>query len=86
VRRRARGDRRSRARVARSTGVSPPTARYGAEDVQDERAFGTAVRRVLDPAGEDVALERAELVRLAVDDEGLHPAQDDAELLVLVTV
>ncbi len=41
---------------------------------------------MLDPAGEDVALERAELVRLTVDDEGLHPAQDDAELLVLVTV
>ena len=41
---------------------------------------------MLDPAGEDVALERAELVRLTADDEGLHPAQDDAELLVLVTV
>jgi len=41
---------------------------------------------VLDAAGEDVALQRAELVRFPVDDERLHPAQDDAELLVLVTV
>jgi 2-iminobutanoate/2-iminopropanoate deaminase len=41
---------------------------------------------VLDAAGEDVALERAELMHFPVDDEGLHPPQDDAELLVLVTV
>jgi 2-iminobutanoate/2-iminopropanoate deaminase len=41
---------------------------------------------VLDTAGENVALQRAELVRFPVDDERLHPAQDDAELLVLVTV
>ncbi len=41
---------------------------------------------MLDAAGENVALERAELVRFPVDDERLHPAQDDAELLVLVAV
>jgi 2-iminobutanoate/2-iminopropanoate deaminase len=41
---------------------------------------------VLDTAGENVALERAELVRFAVDDERLHPPQDDAELFVLVTM
>jgi 2-iminobutanoate/2-iminopropanoate deaminase len=41
---------------------------------------------VLDTAGENVALQRAELVRFPADDERLHPAQDDAELLVLVTV
>jgi len=41
---------------------------------------------VLDAAGEHVALQRAELVRLPVDDERLHPAQDDAELFVLVAV
>jgi 2-iminobutanoate/2-iminopropanoate deaminase len=41
---------------------------------------------VLDAAGENVALHWAELVRFSVDDERLHPAQDDAELLVLVAV
>jgi len=41
---------------------------------------------VLHAAREHVALEGAELVRLAVDHERLHPAQDDAELLVLVTM
>jgi hypothetical protein len=41
---------------------------------------------VLDAAGEDVALQWAELVRFPADDERLHPTQDDAELLVLVTV
>jgi 2-iminobutanoate/2-iminopropanoate deaminase len=41
---------------------------------------------VLDAAGENVALQRAELVRFPVDDERLHTAQDDAELLVLVTM
>jgi 2-iminobutanoate/2-iminopropanoate deaminase len=41
---------------------------------------------MLDPAGKDVALERPELVRHSVDDESLHPAQDDPELLVLVAV
>ena len=41
---------------------------------------------MLDAAGENVALHWAELVRFPVDDERLHPAQDDAELLVLVTV
>jgi 2-iminobutanoate/2-iminopropanoate deaminase len=33
-----------------------------------------------------VALERSELVWNAVDDKGLHPSQDDSELLVLVAV
>ena len=41
---------------------------------------------MLDAAGKDVALHRPELVRDAVDDERLHPAQDDPELLVLVAV
>jgi 2-iminobutanoate/2-iminopropanoate deaminase len=41
---------------------------------------------VLDAAREHVPLQRAELVRFSVDDERLHPAQDDAELLVLVAV
>jgi 2-iminobutanoate/2-iminopropanoate deaminase len=41
---------------------------------------------MLHSARKDVPLERPELVWNAVDDEGLHPAQDDAELLVLVTV
>jgi 2-iminobutanoate/2-iminopropanoate deaminase len=41
---------------------------------------------VLDTAGENVALQWAQLVRFPADDERLHPAQDDAELLVLVTV
>jgi 2-iminobutanoate/2-iminopropanoate deaminase len=41
---------------------------------------------VLDATGENVALHRAELVRFPVDDERLHPAQDDAELFVFVTV
>lgn len=41
---------------------------------------------MFDAARENVALERAELVRRPVHDERLHPAQDDAELLVLVTV
>jgi 2-iminobutanoate/2-iminopropanoate deaminase len=41
---------------------------------------------VLDAAGENVALQWAELVCVPVDDERLHTAQDDAQLLVLVTV
>jgi 2-iminobutanoate/2-iminopropanoate deaminase len=41
---------------------------------------------VLDAARENVSLQRAELVRFPGDDERLHPAQDDAELLVLVAV
>jgi 2-iminobutanoate/2-iminopropanoate deaminase len=41
---------------------------------------------VLNAAREHVPLQRAELVRFSVDDERLHPAQDDAELLVLVAV
>ena len=41
---------------------------------------------MLDAARENVALQWAELVRFPVDDERLHPAQDDAELLVLVAV
>jgi 2-iminobutanoate/2-iminopropanoate deaminase len=41
---------------------------------------------MLHSAGKHVALHRSELVRDAVDDERLHPSQDDPELLVLVTV
>ncbi len=41
---------------------------------------------MLDPTREDIALHRPELVRLAGDDERLHAAQDDPELLVRVTV
>ena len=41
---------------------------------------------MLDAAGENVAFERSELVWNAVDDERLHPPQDDSELLVLVAV
>ena len=41
---------------------------------------------MLDSAGKDVALQRSELMWDAVDDERLHPSQDDSELLVLVAV
>ena len=41
---------------------------------------------MLDTAGKDVALQRSQFVRHAVDDECLHPSQDDSELLVLVAV
>jgi 2-iminobutanoate/2-iminopropanoate deaminase len=41
---------------------------------------------MLDSAGKDVALQRSELMRDAVDDERLHPADDDPKLLVLMTV
>jgi 2-iminobutanoate/2-iminopropanoate deaminase len=41
---------------------------------------------MLHSARQDVALQRTQLVRDAVDDERLHPAQDDSELLVLVAV
>jgi 2-iminobutanoate/2-iminopropanoate deaminase len=41
---------------------------------------------VLHSAGQDVALQRSQLVRHAVDDECLHPSQDDSELLVLVAM
>ena len=36
--------------------------------------------------GQDISLHWAELVRDAVDDEGLHTAQHDSELLVGVLV
>jgi 2-iminobutanoate/2-iminopropanoate deaminase len=41
---------------------------------------------MLDSAGKDVPLQRPQLVRDAVDDERLHPTQDDTELFVLVAV
>jgi 2-iminobutanoate/2-iminopropanoate deaminase len=41
---------------------------------------------MLDTAGQHVPFERVEFVRHSADDERLHPAQDDAELLVLVAV
>jgi 2-iminobutanoate/2-iminopropanoate deaminase len=41
---------------------------------------------VLHSAREDVALQRSELMRDAVDDERLHPSQDNSELFVLVAV
>jgi 2-iminobutanoate/2-iminopropanoate deaminase len=41
---------------------------------------------MLHSAGKNVALHRSQLVRDAVDDERLHPSQDDPELLVLVAV
>jgi hypothetical protein len=47
------------------------------EDIQDERAFRPAVRRVLDASRQSVCLERAELVRSAVDDQRLHPFEHD---------
>jgi hypothetical protein len=59
---------------------------HRAEDVEDECSGWAAVRGVLDAAWEHVALHRPELVRDAVDDERLHPAQDDPELLALVSV
>ena len=59
---------------------------HRAEDVEDERALGPAVRRVLDPARKHIALERAELARDTVDDERLHPPEHDPELLVRVAV
>ena len=56
------------------------------EDVDHGRAFRPAIRRVLDVPGQDVPLHRPELVRDAVDHEGLHPAQHDPELLVRMAV
>ncbi len=56
------------------------------EDVEHERALGPTISRVLDSAREHVRLERAELVRDPVDYERLHAFEDDAELLVGVTV
>ena len=41
---------------------------------------------MLDAAREDVRLERLELVRDSVDDERLHPLEDDPQLLVRVAV
>jgi succinate-semialdehyde dehydrogenase / glutarate-semialdehyde dehydrogenase len=41
---------------------------------------------VLDAAGKHVRLQRAELVGDALDDERLHPLEDDPELLVRVAV
>jgi succinate-semialdehyde dehydrogenase / glutarate-semialdehyde dehydrogenase len=41
---------------------------------------------VLDASGDDVGLQRAELVRDAVDDERLHSLENDAELLVRMAV
>jgi len=58
----------------------------GPEDVEDERAIRPAIRGVLDTARKDVRLHRAELVRHSVDDERLHPFEDDAELLVRMVV
>ena len=41
---------------------------------------------MLDAAREDVCLQRPEFVRLALDDQSLHPLEDEAELLVRVAV
>jgi hypothetical protein len=41
---------------------------------------------MLDPTRQHVSVQRAELVRDSGDNECLHPAEDDPELLVLVTV
>jgi hypothetical protein len=41
---------------------------------------------MLDASGQDVRLERAELVRNTLDDERLHAFEDDPELLVRVAV
>lgn len=41
---------------------------------------------MLDAAEQHLALHRPELVRLAVDNERLHPAQHDADLLVRMAV
>ncbi len=41
---------------------------------------------MLDAAGEHVRLERPQLVRDPVDDEGLHALEDDPELLVRMAV
>ena len=41
---------------------------------------------MLDVTGEDVSLHRPELPGNAVDHQGLHPSQDDAELLVRMAV
>ena len=59
---------------------------YRLEHVQDERPFGSAAGGVLDAAGQDVALQRAQPALDAVDEQHLRAAQDDAELLVLVAV
>lgn len=56
------------------------------EDIQHERAFGPAVRRVLDASRQDVRLELAELVGNAGDDQRLHPFEDDPQLLVGMAV
>lgn len=59
---------------------------HGVEDVEHERAVGTAVRRMLDPAWKDVRLEAPELVCHPVDDERLHSVENDPELLVRMTM
>jgi 2-iminobutanoate/2-iminopropanoate deaminase len=41
---------------------------------------------MLHSAWKDIALQRSQLMRDAVDDERLHPSQDDSELFVLVAV
>ena len=41
---------------------------------------------MLDTAGQDVGLERTELVRCAIDDQCLHPFEHDPELLVRMAV
>jgi hypothetical protein len=41
---------------------------------------------MLDAARHDVVLHRPQLVRDTVDDERLHPAQDEPELLVRMAV
>jgi 2-iminobutanoate/2-iminopropanoate deaminase len=56
------------------------------EDVENEGTVGSAVRGVLHAPGEHVALQRSQLVWDAVDDQCLHPSEDDPELLVLVAV
>ncbi len=56
------------------------------EDVEHGCAVRPAASAVLDAAGKDVTLHRPERVLDPLDDEHLHPAQDDPELLVRVAV
>jgi 2-iminobutanoate/2-iminopropanoate deaminase len=59
---------------------------HGPEDIEHEGAVGSAVSGMLHSARQHVPLHRSQLVWDTVNYEGLHPTQDDPELLVLVAV
>ena len=59
---------------------------HGPEDIEHEGAVGSAVSGMLHSARQHVSLHRSQLVWDTVHYKGLHPTQDDPELLVLVGV